>query len=159
MVLPFAEFLAWNWVVFGETQKVPIKMLKENRGKSNEIVNITRPALMPPVTKAVLKTYVPGTLTNKQKGTTGKALYYVRHKSFNRFSELSSLGNHNIAPLFCPAIRIDDPKRKTPFVNYFAGLAKNSFEVDYDIVIATADYKTVVLMIYRRVPMFHTTSI
>jgi len=68
-----------------------------------------------------------------------KALYYVRHKSFNRFFELFIARENNIAPFALPCDTDYVILNENSFVNYFAGLAKQ-LEVDYDIVIATADY-------------------
>jgi hypothetical protein len=81
----------------------------------------------------------------EEKGITDKreqmvqALYYIRHNSFNRFIELVLSEENKIAGFDYPCDEDYIILQEHNFVNYMAGLAKQ-LEVDYDIIVATADY-------------------
>ena len=68
-----------------------------------------------------------------------EGLYYIRHKSFNRFFEYFIARENDI--VYYPEPCDDDYVilSEDTFVNYLAGLAKQ-LEIDYDIIVATADY-------------------
>ncbi len=77
-------------------------------------------------------------ITDKRKQIE-EALYYVRHKSYNRFIELVIARDNEVRyyPELCDSeyVILDEDT----FVNYFAGLAKR-LEIDFDIIVATEDY-------------------
>ncbi|GAB5399884.1 MAG: hypothetical protein Aureis2KO_14690 [Aureisphaera sp.] len=81
----------------------------------------------------------------EDKGISGKrkqlesALYYLRHKSYNRFLELYIARENNIRYSALPCDTDYVILDENTFVNYFAGLAKQ-LEIDYDIIVATPDY-------------------
>ncbi len=77
-------------------------------------------------------------ITDKRQQVV-EALYYARHKNYNRFIELVLARNNQISgyPVPCDVdYTILDEKT---FVNYMAGLAKE-LELDYDVVVATPNY-------------------
>lgn len=81
----------------------------------------------------------------EEKGITDKreqmvqALYYIRHKTYNRFIELVVADENKIEGYGLPCDTDYIILQESNFVNYMAGLAKQ-LEVDYDIIVATADY-------------------
>ncbi len=81
----------------------------------------------------------------EEKGITDKreqmvqALYYIRHKTYNRFIELVVADENKIEGYGLPCDQDYIILQESNFVNYMAGLAKQ-LEVDYDIIVATADY-------------------
>ncbi len=81
----------------------------------------------------------------EEKGITDKrekmveAFYYARHFYFNKFIELAIASQEGISQYNPPCdgdLFSLDPEDIT---NYMAGLARE-FEIDYDVVVATADY-------------------
>ncbi len=80
----------------------------------------------------------------KEKGITNKreqlvqALYFIRHRSFNRFIE-SIIAHDNLIAYYPEPCGEYTIIKQNDFVNYFSGIAK-ALEIDYDVIVATPDY-------------------
>ncbi len=88
--------------------------------------------------KDVLRYLEDKGIKNKRKQLE-EALYYLRHRSYNRFLELLIARENNIRYSALPCDTDYVILNEDTFVNYFAGLAKQ-LEIDYDVIVATADY-------------------
>ncbi|WP_415374980.1 hypothetical protein [Patiriisocius sp. Uisw_017] len=89
--------------------------------------------------KDVLKYLEKKGITNKREQME-QALYYIRHKSYNRFVELVLASDKGISnyPMLCDKDYV--VLNENRFVNYMSGLAKQ-LEIDYDIIVATPEYE------------------
>ncbi len=89
--------------------------------------------------KDVLKYLEAEGITDKREQMV-KALYYIRHMSYNRFLELVvALENLVTGSYTMPCDEDVVILNENKFVTYMAGLAKQ-LEIPYDIVVATAAY-------------------
>ena len=68
-----------------------------------------------------------------------QGFYFLRHQYFNKFIELVVMSENGISSYAQPCDGSFLLLTEKNFISYVAGMAKE-FEIDYDIIVATADY-------------------